>query len=217
MIDVILTMAHQSFNSSDPWVVPSPLEFDTLGDTMPLSPAESEYDVIQSVSPSLDDQYLLASTTYLLPSWLDSLSSTFDYILQIFPSIESIMEMLSIEEAPWDDNHHRSSFLPSLDEIKKDISSIFPSNIVNSPQFPILTQDTISKGNLGNISHMITVDKSIKEGIVENIQLGANCLVEEVETDTALFKEFCDIFAWSYGEMSGIDPSIVVHEINTYP
>jgi hypothetical protein len=217
MINMISTMAHQSFESSDPWIVPSPLEFDTLGDTMPLSPTEAEYDAIQSASPSPDDQHLLASTTYSLPSWLDSLSSTFDYILHIFPSDESIMEMLSIEEAPWDDNHHRSSFLPSLDDIEKDISSIFPSDIVDSPQTPILTQDTISEGNLGNISSTITVDISIKEGIVENIQLGANCSAEEVETYTALFKEFHDIFAWSYEEMPGIDPSIIVHEIKTYP
>jgi hypothetical protein len=97
-------------------------------------------------SPSLDDQHLLASNTYSLPSWLDSLSSTFDYILWIFPSDESIMEMLSIEEVPWDDNHHRSSFLPSLDEIEKDIHSIFPDGVVDSPQSPILTQDTTSRG-----------------------------------------------------------------------
>ena len=98
------------------------------------------------------------------------------------------MEILSIEEAPWDDNHHRLSFLPSLDDIEKDISSIFLSDIFYSPQSPILTQDTISEGNLGNISHTIAVDISIKEGIVEKIQLGANCLAEGVETYTALFK-----------------------------
>jgi len=31
-----------------------------------------------------------------------------------------------------------------------------------------------------------------------------------------LFKEFCDVYAWSYGEMTGIDPKIVEHEITTY-
>jgi hypothetical protein len=56
------------------------------------------------------------------------------------------MEMLSIEEAPWDENHHRSSFLRILYEIKEDISSIFPNDIVDSPQSPILSQDTISEG-----------------------------------------------------------------------
>jgi hypothetical protein len=50
-----------------------------------------------------------------------------------------------------------------------------------------------------------------------NINLGANCTPEEVVSYTALFKEFCDVFAWSYEEMPGIDPSIVVHEIKTYP
>jgi hypothetical protein len=98
------------------------------------------------------------------------------------------MEMLSIEEAPWDENHHRSSFLPSLDDIEKDISSIFPIDIVETPQYLILTQDTISEGNLGNISQTISVDISTKQGIVENIQLGANCSNAEIETYTALFK-----------------------------
>ena len=32
-----------------------------------------------------------------------------------------------------------------------------------------------------------------------------------------LFKEFCDVFSWSYEEMPGIDPRIVEHEIKTYP
>ena len=34
---------------------------------------------------------------------------------------------------------------------------------------------------------------------------------------TSLFKEFRDIFAWSYEEIPGIDPSIVKNEIRTYP
>jgi hypothetical protein len=66
--------------------------------------------------------------------------------------MKSIMEMLSIEELPWGDHHHRSSFLPSLDVIEEEIKSIFPSDIVSNPQSPILTQDTISEGNLGNIT-----------------------------------------------------------------
>jgi hypothetical protein len=45
-INMISTMAHQSYKSFDPWIVPIPLEFYVLGDTMPLSPAEAEYDAI---------------------------------------------------------------------------------------------------------------------------------------------------------------------------
>jgi hypothetical protein len=32
-----------------------------------------------------------------------------------------------------------------------------------------------------------------------------------------LFKEFQDVFAWSYEEMPGIEPQIVEHDISTYP
>jgi hypothetical protein len=70
---------------------------------------------------------------------------------------------------------------------------------------------------LGNISSTIIIDISIKEGIVENINLEANCSPEEVVSYTALFKEFCNLFAWRYEEMLEIDPLIIMHEIKTYP
>jgi hypothetical protein len=216
-INMISTMVYQSLESSDPWIVPSPMEFDVLGDTMPLSPVEAMYVAIQSASPSLDNPHLLAPDAYLMSSWLDSLSSAIDYISQIFPSDKSIMEMLSIDDVPWDDNHHRSSFLQPLDEIHKDICFVFPPDVTSSPQSPILTQDTLSEGNMGNISTMIIIDISIKEGVVENINLGANYTLEEVVSYTTLFKELCDVFAWSYEKMPGIDPSIILHEIKTYP
>ena len=105
-VNMISTMPYQSLESSDPWIVPSPLEFDVLSDTMPLNPAEATYVAIQSASPSSDNTHLLAPDACSMPSWLDSLSSAIDYISQIFPSDESIMEMLSIDDVPWDDNHH---------------------------------------------------------------------------------------------------------------
>jgi hypothetical protein len=57
----------------------------------------------------------------------------------------------------------------------------------------------------------------MKPGIIENVHIGALCSPDEIVTYTSLFKEFRDIFTWTYKEMSGIDPSIVVHEIKTYP
>jgi hypothetical protein len=217
IVNMISTMPYQSLESSDPWIVPSPLEFDVLSDTMPLSLAEAAYVAIQSTSPSLNNPHLLEPDAYSVPSWLDSLSSAIDYISQIFPSDESIMEMLSIDDLPWDVNHHRSSFLPPLEEIHQDIHSVLPLDVTDALQSPILTQDTLSEGNMGNISTMIIIDISIKEGVMENINLGVNCTPKEVVSYTALFKEFRDVFAWSCEEMLGIDPSIIVHEIKTYP
>ena len=51
---------------------------------------------------------------------------------------------------------------------------------------------------------------------MENVFVGADCSLEEVQIYTDLFKEFRDVFAWSYEEMLGIDPRIVEHEITMY-
>jgi hypothetical protein len=50
IVDMISTAAYQSLESSDPWIVPCPLEFDALGDTVPLSLAETSYVSIQLAS-----------------------------------------------------------------------------------------------------------------------------------------------------------------------
>ena len=44
-----------------------------------------------------------------------------------------------------------------------------------------------------------------------------DCSPDEIEAYTKLFKEFQDVFSWSYDEMLGRDPRIVEHEIKTYP
>jgi hypothetical protein len=82
---------------------------------------------------------------------------------------------------------------------------------------PSTSYSSPSEGNLGNISKTISIDISVKPGITKHIQIGADFSPEEIECYTALFKEFCDIFSWSYEEIPGIDPWIVVHEIKTYP
>ena len=56
----------------------------------------------------------------------------------------------------------------------------------------------------------------VKTGIVENIQIGANFTPEEIARFTSLFKELCDMFTWSYDEITIIDPSIVEKKINIY-
>ena len=69
---------------------------------------------------------------------------------------------------------------------------------------------------MATIAETHPINISTKPGHVENVLLGANCSPEEVKAYTALFKEFRDVFAWSYEEMPGIDPSIVEHEIKLY-
>ena len=70
---------------------------------------------------------------------------------------------------------------------------------------------------MGNITQTQPINISVKPGIVEHIHIGVTCTPEEVQLYTALFREFRDVFAWSYEEMPGIDPNIVVLKIPTYP
>jgi hypothetical protein len=52
---------------------------------------------------------------------------------------------------------------------------------------------------------------------MENVFVRAYFTPKEIQIYMNLFKEFRDIFSWSYEEMLGIDPKIVEHEIATYP
>jgi hypothetical protein len=88
-INMISTSVHGTPASYDPWMVPNPDDHLRYGDEIPLSPVESAYQTIQSATPSLGD---------LSP----------DPFRVIFPTDEMIMSVMSMEDTPWDDGHHRS-------------------------------------------------------------------------------------------------------------
>jgi hypothetical protein len=90
-----------------------------------------------------------------------------------------------------------------------------PSRHIDLFNNPIPTPDAFEEGNMANISPTIKIDFSIKSGIIKEITIGAACSPEELTTYKALFQEYREIFAWSYIEMHGLDPSIVKHRIDT--
>ena len=127
------------------------------------------------------------------------------------------MEVMSLDMIPWEDYHHRSYFLPPCHMVENHFASMVSSDIVLNPQYLILTRSVDSEGNLCNITKTMPVDISVKPGIYENIHIGQKSSPEEVRSFIDLFKEFRDSFMWTYEEMPRIDPSIVLHEIKTYP
>jgi hypothetical protein len=171
------------------------------GNQMPLSPVESTFQAIQSATPPT-------------PSLGDSSPDPFHVI---FPMDEMIMSVMSMEDTPWDDGHHRSILFLEDHTIESYqwISTLSTVSIISF--IPESTHDVFYEGNLSNISPTIPLDISITPGVVENVHIGASCSTDEIVTYKSLFQEFHDIFAWSYEEMPGIDPDIVVHEIKTYP
>lgn len=203
---------------SDPWVLPPPNQEDSWGEMMPLSPAELNYiEIVAASAPPLEPA--LPSSildSYDHSPWLGD-EPTSDPLKEIFPSDEAIIETMSLEEPPWLEHHHRSSFLPPHPEMIACLAR-FASCVPSPPlQTPIQLYQMLSEGNLGNIMQTQPIDISVTPGIVEHIYIRITCTLEEVQLYTALFREFHDVFTWSYEEMPGINPSIVVHEIPTYP
>jgi hypothetical protein len=85
------------------------------------------------------------------------------------------------------------------------------------PINPLATHVVYTEGNMETIVETIPIDISRILGVMENIFFGADFSPEEIQIYMDLFKELCDVFAWSYEEMPSIDPRIVEHEITTYP
>ena len=47
----------------------------------------------------------------------------------------------------------------------------------------------------------------------KNVYISVTCTEEEKEKFIDLFKEFKDIFAWSYSDLRGFDPGVIQHAI----
>jgi hypothetical protein len=198
-IHMISMVPHELPVSIDPWIVPAPGDHVRFGNVMPLSPIESDYQAIQLATPPRD------SLDELFP----------DPFRVVFPTDEMIMSVL--DDTPWDDGNHRSILFLEQQTLENYQRLLTSSTVVVVTSVPGSIRDVFAEGNLSKISPTMPIDISVKPGIIENVHIGASCSPDEIITYTSLFKEFRDIFAWSYEEMPGIDPSIVVHEIKTYP
>jgi hypothetical protein len=198
-INMISVVPHELPVTFDPWIVPNPGDHSRFGDVMSLSLVESTYHEIQSETPSTPSPEELSPDPFHV----------------IFPTDKMIMSVMA--DTPWDDGHHCSILFLEQHTLENYQRISTPSTVVVIMIIPGSTHDVFAEGNLSNISPTIPIDISIKPGIVENVHIRASCSPREIVTYTALFKEFRDIFAWSYEEMPGIDPSIVVYEIKMYP
>jgi hypothetical protein len=127
------------------------------------------------------------------------------------PSDEAIIEAMTGPDKPWEDLHHRSYFLPELHRIEAGEFTITMTGDQPCPINLLATQDIYAEGNMATIAETIPINISRNPGIVENVFVGADCSPEEIQIYTDLFKEFCDVFAWSYEAIPDIDPQSVDH------
>jgi hypothetical protein len=201
----------------DPWTLPSPSatmdEIGQAGMATPLSATEVAYSLVQQASATPDPILAPELDPLLEPIWAqDSLVNT-DSLDLVLPSDEAIIEAMTGPDKPWEDLHHRSYFLPALHRIEVGEFTITMMGDQPCPINLLATQDIYVEGNMATITETIPINISRNPDVVENIFVGADCSPEEIQIYIDLFKELCDVFAWSYEEMPGIDPPSADHEL----
>ena len=141
----------------------------------------------------------------MLPSWAVESSHAHDCLDSVFSSDEAIIEAMSRVEPPWEELHHRSYFLPKLDRLECEDFREILSERIGSLMVPLSSPGPMDNGNMVNISPTIPINISHNPGKIENVYIGVECSHAEIQEYTELFKEFCDVFSYSYEEMPGIN------------
>jgi hypothetical protein len=112
-----------------------------------------------------------------------------------FQCDEEILKELTHPDSPWDALHHRALFSPQEASMPPNQNPIYmvktkdfiPSRPIDWFKNPIPSTDSFEEGNMANISPTIKIDISIKNGIVEEITIGAACTPQEITAYKALF------------------------------
>jgi hypothetical protein len=119
-------------------------------------------------------------------------------------------------ERPWEDMHHRSCFLPDISRVENGEFKSTMSRHVDRMVNTLARNGVYAEENMDNILEIVPINISRTPDVVENVFIGAKFSQDKICEYMTLFKEFRDVFAWSYKEMSGIYPRILQHDIQTY-
>ena len=180
----------------------------TTGIASPLSTTEVAYRTIQEQSTDECSSHLAEEqwNIYPLPVLSICSSSGSDPLDTGLFTDETIMEVMCPIEKPWEISHHRSSFIPTTDQLERFDLELTMQKECDWFKNPFSTKPVFVEGNLSNISATIPINISSNPKVTENLMIGADCSPEEIQIYMALFKEHQSIFAWTYEEMPGIDP-----------
>jgi hypothetical protein len=102
-IHMISSVTSGSFGPYYPWVVFNSSNIELFGVEMPLSSTKKDYKVIHSTLASTDSstQPDVGLDEYSFPNCVISPSISHDFINDVLPFDEAIMEVMVIEDGPW--------------------------------------------------------------------------------------------------------------------
>lgn len=201
-----VTLINMILVSIDRYIIPTLDQIDSFGDSMPLSPLEQDHqEIVLASMASLEshEAFSMNLDTYVPSPWFGSWDYS-DPLSEIYPLNESIIEVMSMDETPWNDLHHHYSFLPSLSEMPSCLEVFISHSLMHPLQTTILVHEVL-EGNMGNITTTIPIDISVQPEIIKIFQLGApfphhaiNFFLPPLmifSPESPLFAHFCNGFS----------------------
>jgi ribonuclease HI len=138
-----------------------------------------------------------------------------------FLHMEETFQGTVIDECTHDKNLRDFMVIPDLrsPESSSNMVNFIPKSVVRLEKFYDL-QDKFKKSvNCKTNSSSLTYEK-VNLGTKDNpqcINLGVGCSEQEKMTFIKIFKEFKDVFAWTYDDLKTFDPNIIQHIIPMKP
>jgi hypothetical protein len=99
-----------------------------------------------------------------------------------------IIEAMTSSDKPWDNLHHRSYFLPDLRRIEAGEFTLTMTGDRSCPINPLVFHAIYAEGNMETIVETIPINISRTPNIMENVFIGFECSLEEIQIYMDLFK-----------------------------
>ena len=149
----------------------------------PLSAAEVAYryaqeKIVGECSSGLAEEEW---NIYPLPMLSMCSSSGFEPLDTKLFTDETIMEVICPIEKPWEISHHRSSFIPTTDQLKRFDLELTTRKEHDWFRNPFSTQPVFVEGNLSNISDTIPINISSNPNVAEKIMIRGDCSPKEIQ------------------------------------
>ena len=80
-----------------------------------------------------------------------------------------------------------------------------------------ILEDPVKEAQIQLEEDLGQINLGAELGSQKFVFISSQLIVQEKEQLVALLKKYMDVFAWTYGEMFGLDPGLVVHSLNVNP
>jgi hypothetical protein len=185
----------------------------------------SEADLLANVASKLLSAEGISSNAFSIepsfrPLILDNITNrrVFDDDQQIinFLHMEDTFQGAVIDEGTHNENLQNFTVIcdPRSPELKLELVNSIPRSVVRLERFYDLHDKFRGTINCKTSSSSLiyeTVNLGTKDN-PQNINLGKGCSEQERYTFIKIFKEFKDVFAWTYDDLKTFDPNSMQHE-----